>query len=73
MMTPKEELIQAVEQSPDNVVQALLELLKVLQSQNSPKAIHSSESVSYPLRGLPIVVAEDFDEPMPELWESLSQ
>jgi hypothetical protein len=32
-MTPKEELIQAVQQSPDNLVQALLELLKVLQQQ----------------------------------------
>jgi hypothetical protein len=28
---------------------------------------------NYPLRGLPLVVAEDFDEPMPELWEALSQ
>jgi hypothetical protein len=32
-MTPKEELILAVQQSPDNLVQALLELLKVLQQQ----------------------------------------
>jgi prevent-host-death family protein len=23
----------------------------------------------YPLRGMPITIAEDFDEPMPELWE----
>ncbi|NDJ20027.1 hypothetical protein GS601_22575 [Myxacorys almedinensis A] len=32
-MTPKEELIQAIERSPDEVVQALLELLTVLQRQ----------------------------------------
>jgi hypothetical protein len=32
-----------------------------------------SSSPNYPLRGLPLVISEDFDEPMPELWEALSQ
>lgn len=32
-MTPKEALIQAIEQSPDDLVQALLELLRVMQRQ----------------------------------------
>ncbi|MEL6398391.1 MAG: hypothetical protein AAFR26_04800 [Cyanobacteria bacterium J06626_4] len=32
-MTPKQELIQAIEQSPNELVQALLGLLKVLQRQ----------------------------------------
>ncbi|MEH2316099.1 type II toxin-antitoxin system Phd/YefM family antitoxin [Nostoc sp.] len=27
----------------------------------------------YPLRGMPIVIAEDFDESMPELWETLGE
>ena len=27
----------------------------------------------YPLRGMPIVIAEDFDEPMPGLWEALNE
>ncbi len=27
----------------------------------------------YPLRGMPIVIARDFDEPMPELWEILGE
>jgi hypothetical protein len=30
-MTPKEELIQAIERSPDELVRALLELLRVMQ------------------------------------------
>ncbi|MEM0981348.1 MAG: hypothetical protein AAGH78_13875 [Cyanobacteria bacterium P01_H01_bin.58] len=30
-MTPKEELIQVIERSPDELVQAVLELLKVWQ------------------------------------------
>ena len=32
-MTPKQELIQAIERSPDELVHALLGLLKVLQRQ----------------------------------------
>ncbi|MGB3204191.1 MAG: type II toxin-antitoxin system prevent-host-death family antitoxin [Crinalium sp.] len=27
----------------------------------------------YPLRGQPIWIAEDFDEPMPELWDAVSE
>lgn len=34
-MSPKEELIQAIEQSPNEVVEALLMLLKVFQGQSS--------------------------------------
>lgn len=32
-MTPKEELIQAIEHSPDDLVRALLALLRVMQRQ----------------------------------------
>jgi antitoxin (DNA-binding transcriptional repressor) of toxin-antitoxin stability system len=28
---------------------------------------------NYPLRGVPIYISEDFDEPMPELWEALGE
>jgi hypothetical protein len=28
---------------------------------------------NYPLRGQPITIASDFDEPMPELWEALAE
>ncbi|NJO72562.1 MAG: hypothetical protein HC833_01565 [Leptolyngbyaceae cyanobacterium RM1_406_9] len=34
-ITPKEGLIQAIERSPDELVRALLELLKVLQWQSA--------------------------------------
>jgi predicted DNA-binding antitoxin AbrB/MazE fold protein len=49
----------------------------------SPEAINDELSSSleakatpthhYPLRGLPILIAEDFDEPMPEMWEALGE
>ena len=28
---------------------------------------------NYPLRGKPITIASDFDEPMPEFWEALAE
>lgn len=28
---------------------------------------------NYPLRGKPVTIASDFDEPMPELWEALAE
>jgi prevent-host-death family protein len=27
----------------------------------------------YPLLGMPITIADDFDEPMPDLWQALSE
>jgi prevent-host-death family protein len=27
----------------------------------------------YPLRGMPIMISEDFDDSMPELWEALGE
>ncbi|MUL35143.1 hypothetical protein [Gloeocapsopsis dulcis] len=41
-MNPKEELIQAIERSPDDLVCALLQLLKVLQ-QRSPEVVSPVE------------------------------
>lgn len=43
-MTPKEELIQAIEQLPDELVRALLELLKVLKRQESDEVLPSHPS-----------------------------
>ena len=28
---------------------------------------------NYPLKGKPITIASDFDEPMPELWQALAE
>lgn len=44
-MTPKEELIQAIDKSPDQVVRTLLEILRVLQRQ-SMLADHQSRQVA---------------------------
>ena len=78
-MTIREELIREIEQAPDDVLQALLTLLRLTQMrQSNPSVLVQSSEVSnpgspkhYPLRGLPLVIAEDFDAPMTDLWDAL--
>jgi prevent-host-death family protein len=38
-----------------------------------PCETKTSSTANYPLRGMPIKIAEDFDEPMSELWEALGE
>lgn len=75
-MTIREELIREIEQAPDDVLQALLTLLRLVQrTQQSSSSSAGLSQVStqnpYPLRGLPVTIAEDFDAPMPDLWDAL--
>ena len=35
-----------------------------------PFSGEATERNQYPLRGMPITISEDFDEPMPDLWEA---
>jgi len=78
-MNVREELLREIEQAPDNVLQALLTLLQLtkINQPNSSVRVHSSEVSNlesqkhYPLRGLLLVIAEDFDAPMTDLWDAL--
>ena len=38
-----------------------------------PGDIKSHSTQNYPLRGMPIAIAEYFDQPMPELWSALGE
>jgi len=38
-----------------------------------PCSISNLATKYYPLRGLPITIAPDFDEPMSELWDALEE
>jgi len=38
-----------------------------------PYSISDAPKKNYPLRGMPIKIATDFDEPMPELWDVLGE
>jgi hypothetical protein len=56
-MTPKEKLIQAIERSPDEIVQKLLEVLPELQRQQSLEAketqLDSRKTVLERMGGVP--------------------
>ncbi|MGL5058399.1 MAG: hypothetical protein ACRC62_00355 [Microcoleus sp.] len=80
-MTLREELIHEIDRASDDVLQALLNFLRQTRLSNSEASgsIDSAEISSagltaqkhYPLRGMPLVIAEDFDAPMPDLWDAL--
>ncbi|MBE9228378.1 type II toxin-antitoxin system Phd/YefM family antitoxin [Phormidium sp. LEGE 05292] len=38
-----------------------------------PYSVSASHTKNYPLRGMPITISGDFDEPMAELWDALGE
>jgi len=78
-MSMREELMREIELAPDDLLQALLTLLRSIQKvppniselANSSQVSSSNSQKHYPLRGLPLVIAEDFDAPMTDLWDAL--
>jgi len=42
-------------------------------SHNREAQLQADLSPQHPLRGIPITIPPDFDEPMPELWDALEQ
>ena len=50
------------------------QLVQTLLSAIQEDKIDTTKSMEkkYPLRGLPIKISDDFDEPMTELWETFN-
>jgi hypothetical protein len=81
IMTVREELIYEIEQASDDVLQVLLNFLRQRRLSNSEPFVWLdlpeissaglTERKHYPLRGMPLVIADDFDEPMSDLWDAL--
>jgi len=80
-VTLREELINEIDRASDDVLQVLLSFLRQTRlSQSEPSVSIDLAEISsagltaqkhYPLRGMPLVIAEDFDEPMSDLWDAL--
>ena len=68
-MTPEELHNQVLKLSIDEKWQLVRALLNAIQKDTT----QSDSGKTYPLRGLPIAIDDDFDEPMPELWEALAE
>ena len=81
-MTVREELINEIDRASDDVLQVLLSFLRQTRlSQSEPsESIDLAETSSaglttqkhYPQRGMPLVIAEDFDEPMSDLIDRIA-
>jgi len=53
-----------------------IEKVSLQPSPSSQNPVSQSADLtikSYPLREMPLVIAENFDEPMPEFWEALAE
>ena len=81
-MTVREALIHEIEQASDDILQVLLSFLRQTRfSQSEPSLSIDLAEISsagltaqkhYPLRGMPLVIAEDFDEPMSDLIDRIA-
>jgi hypothetical protein len=70
-MTLQELQNQALNLPTNEKWQLLQTLLSAIQKDTMPP--QTTPEKTYPLRGLPITISDDFDEPMPELWEALAE
>jgi len=70
-MTLQELQNQALNLPTNEKWQLLQTLLSAIQKDTMPP--QTTPEKIYPLRGLPITISDDFDEPMPELWEALAE
>ncbi|MEG4502537.1 hypothetical protein QUA81_02685 [Microcoleus sp. F6_B4] len=80
-MTLREELINEIDRASDDLLQVLLSFLRqTWLSQSEPSVSIDLAEISsagltaqkhYPLRGMPLVMVEDFELPMSDLWDAL--
>ena len=69
-----QELQNQVLKLPTNEKWQLVQaLLSAIQKDTTTQSPQSTSEKTYPLRGLPIEIDDDFDEPMSELWEALAE
>ncbi|WP_024546993.1 hypothetical protein [Picosynechococcus sp. NKBG15041c] len=69
-MTLQDIQSQILKLSTQDKWQLVQTLLNAIQ-QDTTASITAPKT--YPLRGLPITISENFDDPMPELWEALAE
>ena len=70
-MTVREELLYEISQAPDELLRSLLTL--IYQEKKNQHVTGTIEEKQHSLRGIPLTIPDDFDDPMPELWDALGQ
>ena len=72
-MTPEELQNRVLKLPIDEKWQLVLALLSAIQQDTTFSSPQSNTEKTYPLRGLPIKISDDFDEPMSDMWEALAE
>lgn len=75
-MITLEMAIAKIKQLPLEQRNEVIKFIEFLEFKAGNIDIISQETKTtknYPLRGKPITIANDFDEPLPELWEALAE
>ncbi len=72
-MTLREALLSEIDRAPDEVLNVLLSILRITHGQFQNQGLETVVTTPnhYPLRGLPLEMSDDFDEPMADLWDAL--
>jgi Protein of unknown function (DUF2281) len=77
-MSTIDSIVRELEKIPEPMQLSLLDFIRSLGNNYPPTAIAQKESKlnetkHYPLRGMPIQIEPDFDEPMTDLWMALGE
>ncbi|MBK1987939.1 DUF2281 domain-containing protein [Sphaerospermopsis aphanizomenoides BCCUSP55] len=75
-MISLEVAIAKIKKLPLEQLNEVIKFIEFLEFKSGNIDLISQETKTtknYPLRGKPITIASDFDEPMPELWEALAE
>lgn len=67
-MTLKEIVLHELEAADEQLLEDLLQMIR-----SRKHATLTDRSPNHPLRGIPIAIPADFNEPMIELWEFVEQ
>ena len=70
-MTVREELLYEISQAPEKLLRSPLTL--ICQEKKTQHVTRTIEEKQHLLRGIPLTIPDDFDDPMPELWDALGQ
>ncbi|WP_373539917.1 DUF2281 domain-containing protein [Chamaesiphon sp.] len=76
-MSTIDTIVRELEKIPEPLQLSVLDFIRSLDRKDSAASqaakVTETTTKSYPLRGMPIQIASDFDEPMTDLWTALGE
>ena len=76
-MSTIETIVRELENIPEPLQLSVLDFIRTLGSTDpatiQTEIVNEDRQKQYPLRGMPIQIDADFDEPMTDLWTALGE